>query len=104
MTAAEEICLDLPVTDRPAAHSGHAVADPSQAVADPSQAVADPSHAVADPSQALPDIATLVGTIRQSVLEGTSFLTTGKPLVLGSFDIPGSTRHTEVTVVMEPAS
>ena len=41
--------------------------------------------------------------IRQSVLEGTSFLTPGKPVSLGSFDIPGSTRHLDVSVVMEPA-
>jgi type II secretory pathway component GspD/PulD (secretin) len=39
--------------------------------------------------------------IRQSTLEGTSFLTLGKPLVLGSIDIPGSTRHLDVDVVME---
>jgi type II secretory pathway component GspD/PulD (secretin) len=39
--------------------------------------------------------------IRQSSLEGTSFLTLGKPLVLGSMDIPGSTRHLDVEVVME---
>jgi type II secretory pathway component GspD/PulD (secretin) len=39
--------------------------------------------------------------IRQSSLEGTSFLTLGKPLVLGSIDIPGSTRHLDVEVVME---
>jgi type II secretory pathway component GspD/PulD (secretin) len=39
--------------------------------------------------------------IRQSLLEGTSFLTLGKPLVLGSIDIPGSTRHLDVEVVME---
>jgi type II secretory pathway component GspD/PulD (secretin) len=39
--------------------------------------------------------------IRQSALEGTSFLTLGKPLVLGSIDIPGSTRHLDVEVVME---
>jgi type II secretory pathway component GspD/PulD (secretin) len=39
--------------------------------------------------------------IRQSTLEGTSFLTLGKPLVLGSIDIPGSTRHLDVEVVME---
>ncbi len=31
--------------------------------------------------------------IRQTTLEGTSLLTPGKPLVLGSLDIPGSTRH-----------
>jgi type II secretory pathway component GspD/PulD (secretin) len=39
--------------------------------------------------------------IRQSLLEGTSFLTSGKPMVLGSIDIPGSTRHLDVEVVME---
>lgn len=40
--------------------------------------------------------------IRQTVLQGTSFLTVGKPLVLGSLDIPGSTRRLDVAVVMEP--
>lgn len=40
--------------------------------------------------------------IRQTVLTSTSFLTSGKPLVLGSLDIPGSTRHLDVEVVMEP--
>jgi type II secretory pathway component GspD/PulD (secretin) len=39
--------------------------------------------------------------IRQSSLEGTSFLTLGKPLVLGSLDISGSTRHLDVEVEME---
>jgi type II secretory pathway component GspD/PulD (secretin) len=39
--------------------------------------------------------------VRQTVMEGTSFLTPGKPLVLGSLDIPGSTRHLDVEVVME---
>lgn len=39
--------------------------------------------------------------IRQSYLEGTSFLALGKPLVLGSMDVPGSTRHLDVEVVME---
>jgi type II secretory pathway component GspD/PulD (secretin) len=39
--------------------------------------------------------------IRQSSLEGASFLTLGKPLVLGSMDIPGATRHLDVEVVME---
>jgi type II secretory pathway component GspD/PulD (secretin) len=39
--------------------------------------------------------------IRQTALEGTSFLALGKPLVLGSLDIPGSTRHMDVEVVME---
>jgi hypothetical protein len=30
-----------------------------------------------------------------------SFVLPGKPLVLGSMDIPGSTRHLDVEVVME---
>jgi hypothetical protein len=47
----------------------------------------------------------LVGTqdpvIRQTTLEGTSTLVQGKPLVIGSLDVPGSTRHQEVEVVSE---
>lgn len=39
--------------------------------------------------------------IRQTTLEGTAFLTPGKPMMLGSLDIPGSTRHMDVEVVME---
>jgi type II secretory pathway component GspD/PulD (secretin) len=39
--------------------------------------------------------------VRQTVLQGTSFLTQGKPLILGSLDIPGSTRHLDIEVVME---
>lgn len=39
--------------------------------------------------------------IRQMVLEGTSLLSVGKPLVLGSLDIPDSTRHMDVEVVMD---
>ena len=39
--------------------------------------------------------------VRQTVLEGTSFLSLGKPLMLGSVDIPGSTRHMDIEVVME---
>jgi type II secretory pathway component GspD/PulD (secretin) len=39
--------------------------------------------------------------IRQTSLEGTSVLTAGKPLTLGSLDIPGSTRHLDVEVMME---
>jgi len=39
--------------------------------------------------------------MRQTALEGTSFLAPGKPLVLGSVDIPGSTRHLDVEVMME---
>ena len=40
--------------------------------------------------------------IRQSILEGTASLTLGKPLTLGSLDIPGSTRHLDIEVVLEP--
>ena len=40
--------------------------------------------------------------IRQSVLESTSILTVGKPLMLGSIDIAGSTRHLDVEVQLEP--
>lgn len=39
--------------------------------------------------------------IRQTALEGTASLTPGKPLILGSIDIPGSTRHQDVEVVAE---
>jgi len=39
--------------------------------------------------------------IRQTTFEGTSTLVQGKPLVLGSLDVPGSTRHQEVEVVSE---
>jgi hypothetical protein len=39
--------------------------------------------------------------IRQTTLEGTSTLVQGKALVLGSLDVPGSTRHQEVEVVAE---
>jgi type II secretory pathway component GspD/PulD (secretin) len=39
--------------------------------------------------------------VRQTSLQGAAFLTPGKPLMLGSVDIPGSTRHLDVEVVME---
>jgi type II secretory pathway component GspD/PulD (secretin) len=39
--------------------------------------------------------------VRQSVLQGTAFLTLGKPLMLGSIDVPNSTRHLDISVVME---
>jgi hypothetical protein len=39
--------------------------------------------------------------IRQTTLEGTSTLVQGKPLVIGSLDVPGSTRQQEVEVVSE---
>ena len=40
--------------------------------------------------------------IRQTLLRGTSLLQPGKPLMLGSLDVPGSTRHLDVEVVLEP--
>ncbi len=39
--------------------------------------------------------------IHQAVWDGVSALALGKPLVLGSLDIPGTTRHDEVEVVAE---
>jgi hypothetical protein len=41
---------------------------------------------------------------RETSLEGASFLTLGKPMVLGSVDLPGSTRHLEVEALMEEAA
>ncbi len=40
--------------------------------------------------------------IRETSVEGTSILTPGKPLMLGSMDIQGGTRHLDVDVVTEP--
>jgi type II secretory pathway component GspD/PulD (secretin) len=42
--------------------------------------------------------------VRQNVLNGTSTLALGKPLVLGSIDIPGSTRRQEIEVLAEPVN
>jgi type II secretory pathway component GspD/PulD (secretin) len=39
--------------------------------------------------------------VRQTVLQGIAFLTLNKPLMLGSVDITGSTRHIDIEVVME---
>jgi hypothetical protein len=39
--------------------------------------------------------------IRQTVMEGTSVMILGKPIMLGSIDIPASTRHLDIEVVME---
>ena len=50
-----------------------------------------PSGAVQDPDPA----------IRQTMLECASMVTLGKPLILGSLDIPESTRRLDVEVVME---
>jgi hypothetical protein len=35
------------------------------------------------------------------MLEGMSSLTVGKPVVLGSLDVPGTTRRQEIEVVTE---
>jgi hypothetical protein len=39
--------------------------------------------------------------IRQAMLENTALLTLGKPVMLGSLDVPGSTRHLDIEVVLE---
>ena len=40
--------------------------------------------------------------VRQSVLQGASFLSLGKPVMLGSIDVPNSTRHLDLAVLLEP--
>lgn len=40
--------------------------------------------------------------VRQTLLETTSTVVQGKPVVLGSIDIPGTTRRQEIEVVSEP--
>ncbi len=40
--------------------------------------------------------------IRQTTLQGTSVIYPGKPQILGSIDIVGSTRHVDIEVVAEP--
>ena len=40
--------------------------------------------------------------VRQTTLANTSFLLPGKPVVLGSLDVPGSMRHMDIDVMMEP--
>jgi type II secretory pathway component GspD/PulD (secretin) len=39
--------------------------------------------------------------VRQTVLEGTSILTLGKPVMLGSIDVPNSTHHFDIAVVLD---
>jgi len=41
--------------------------------------------------------------VRQTQLESASTLIQGKPLVIGSLDIPGTSRHLDIEVVSEPA-
>jgi type II secretory pathway component GspD/PulD (secretin) len=40
--------------------------------------------------------------VRQASLRGESVLAPGKPQMLGSMDIPGSTTHLDIEVLMEP--
>jgi type II secretory pathway component GspD/PulD (secretin) len=40
--------------------------------------------------------------VRQTVLEGTSSLTFGKPVMLGTIDVPSSSRHFDIAVVLDP--
>jgi hypothetical protein len=40
--------------------------------------------------------------VRQASLKGESVLAPGKPVMLGSVDIPGSTSHLDIEVVMQP--
>ena len=39
--------------------------------------------------------------VRQAKLEGTSILAAGKPLILGSMDIPGTARRLDIEVLIE---
>ncbi|WP_263352123.1 hypothetical protein [Acidicapsa acidisoli] len=39
--------------------------------------------------------------IRQAMLQNTATLTAGKPVMLGSLDVPGSTRHLDIEVILE---
>jgi type II secretory pathway component GspD/PulD (secretin) len=39
--------------------------------------------------------------VRQSVFEGIAFLTLGKPVMLGSIDVPNSIRRLDIAVVMD---
>jgi hypothetical protein len=39
--------------------------------------------------------------IRQANLQNTALLTIGKPVMLGSLDVPGSKRHLDIEVVLE---
>ncbi len=40
--------------------------------------------------------------VRQTVIESSSFLTANKPVILGTVDIVGSTRHVDISAMMEP--
>ena len=53
------------------------------------------------PADELPVTSAHNPRFRQTVIDETLQLAQGKPLVLGSFDFPGTTRHQEVEVVAE---
>jgi hypothetical protein len=59
----------------------------------------DQSSAAEDQSSASPKN---IPVLRQAVLQNTALLTAGKPVMLGSLDVPGSTRHLDIEVVLEP--
>lgn len=40
--------------------------------------------------------------VRQSVFEGFADISQNKPVMIGSFDVPGTTRHQEIEVLAEP--
>jgi hypothetical protein len=62
---------------------------------------------LAERAVAEPDLAALVRDYghghasRRTTLEGTSYLTAGNPVMLGSLDAPTSTRQLDIEVVME---
>ncbi len=65
-------------------------------------------RAKVEQSSVAPEPANIAGVaepiIRQSVFEGYSVLTPGKPATLGSVDIVGSTHRLDITVLMEPTN
>jgi len=54
---------------------------------------------IGQPSVTIGDVTEPV--VRQTVLEGTTLLTLGKPVMLGSIDVPNSTRRLDIAVVMD---
>ena len=52
-------------------------------------------------AEKMPSLGAQDPVVRQVVMEATSILTPGKPLMLGSLDVPDSTRHTDIDVVLE---
>jgi type II secretory pathway component GspD/PulD (secretin) len=58
-----------------------------------------------DDTSVAPENSTIEGVkepiVRQASLKGESLLAPGKPLMLGSVDIPGSTSHLDIEVVMQ---